>query len=78
MKITIEMVGDEFKYGYEVGKSNHHGTHPVTPESLQIFVNVMTMCRNSYINQHEEFMLDARAKAWLEKHPEIRINPTVS
>lgn len=74
IKITVQLNDDDFMYSYEVGKSSQSGTHPVTPESLQIFTNIMSMCRNSYINQHEEFMLEARAKAYLEKHPELRTN----
>ena len=77
IKLTIEIVNEEFKYSYEVAKSTQSGTHPLTPENFVIFTNMMSMCRNSYINQHEEWMEEIKAKAYLEKHPELlKVEPT--
>lgn len=74
IKLTIELTDDKFKYSFEVGKTINHGEHPLTPESMVVFTNAVSMCRNSYINQQEEFFREANAKAWLETHPEIKLD----
>lgn len=72
MKLTIEFKDEIFKWDYWVGKEEHHGTHPVSTESLQIFCATLSMLSKSYINQHEEFMEKVKARAFLERHyPDI-------
>lgn len=71
MKLTVEIKDDKFIWDYVVGKCTESGEHPLIPEGLCHFSNMLRMCQNAYVNQHEAWIEEVKAKAYLEAHPEL-------
>lgn len=72
IKLTIEMKNEKFEWEYEFpGGINHHGIEDVTPETLECFTMMIKMCHNHTTHRYKEWMDEIRAKAYLEKHPEL-------
>ena len=71
IKLTVEIIDDKFKYDYQVGESKRSSEHPLCPDALVVFTNMLNMASRAYINEHEEWVESIKAKAYIEKHPEL-------
>ena len=77
IKLTIEMKDEKFEWEYEFpGGCRHHGSEPVSPESLECFVMMIKMCHRHTTQSHKEWMDKVNAGAYLEKtlkasHPKL-------
>ena len=71
IKLTIEIKDEKFQYSYDVAGSSQSSDCQLTPEGVAIFTNCLMMAQKSYVNRHEEWMEELKAKAYIEKHPEI-------
>ena len=71
IKLTVELTEDKFKYEYQVGTARHHSESPLCSDSLCVFTNLLHMASKAYINEHEEWLEEAKAKAYIERHPEL-------
>lgn len=71
IKLECEIIGERIKYSYEVGKSRASGETDLCPDSLNAFNLMLKMVFNHNTFRYQEWMDEARAKAYLEKHPEL-------
>lgn len=71
IKLTIELKDEKFIYSYEVGEGNQSGESPICPESLHTFNLCVKMCHADYTYRYKIWEDEMRAKAYIEKHPEL-------
>lgn len=76
IKLTIEMKDEKFFYSYDISGSTQSGECPLTPESFSIFTASLDMAQKAYINRQKEWFEEIKAKAYIEKHPELLTNQT--
>lgn len=71
IKFTVEIVDEKFKYEYWIGDSHRASESKICSDSLCVFTNILHMASKAYINEHEEWMEEVKAKAYIERHPEL-------
>lgn len=69
MKLTVEISETRFDYEYEIGTSKEHGTRAVSLNTYISFCDLLRLCQKAFDSDHKEFMREATAKAYMEKHP---------
>ena len=71
IKLTVEIKDEKFIYSYEVGAhSKSFGEISICPDSLSLFTSLLKGCSQHHHSDHEAFMREVSAKAWIEKNPE--------
>ena len=71
MKVTVEIEKGNFNFSVEVGSSTMNGTMPICVDGLNIFNLVVQMCSKHHHHEHEDWLREISAKAYIEKHPEL-------
>lgn len=71
VKLEIEIKDEKFFYSYEIGEGRQSGESPICPESLNTFNLMVKMCHCDYTHRYKMWEDELRAKAYLEKHPEL-------
>ena len=72
MKIIVEIIGNKFKYNYEVGEyEKGHGEMPLGTTGLDLFTSILKECHRTYNRNTAQQIKEIECMAYIEKHPEI-------
>lgn len=67
IKLTVEVKDGNFCYEYEIGKTRHSGTTPISADNLVRFTHLLDVCSRAHTYHEKEIDREFMQKVYEEK-----------